>query len=97
MGDSSSRGVRPLSQNVVTLIRGIAKARERRPLKREASEKGDPRAERTGPKSRNRKVPSLGRRRDSREGFRVPGWSRKCARSVGTLGSAGEGRNPATH
>ena len=97
MGDSCSRGIRPLSQKVVTLIRSIAKARKRHPFKKEASEKGDPRAKRIGPKSRNRKVPSLGRRRGSREGFRVPGWSRKRVRAAGTLGSAGEGRNPATH
>ena len=59
MGDSCSRGVKPLSQKIVTLIRGVAKARKRRPFKREATEKDDPRAEQTGPKSRNRNVPHL--------------------------------------
>ena len=35
----------------------------------------------------NRKVTSLGRRRGFWDGFRVPGWSKRAARAVGTLRS----------
>ena len=88
----------PLSQTVMTLIRGIAKARKRRPFKREASKKGGPRAERTGPKSRNRgKFPHYAGWEAAGKAFEFQAGAEKCVRAVGTLGNAGEGRNAATH
>ena len=59
MGDSCSRGVRPLSQKRVILIRVITKARKRHPFKREASDKGVQGRSGLGPRAETGKFPHL--------------------------------------
>ena len=96
MGDSCSRGVRPLSQKGVTLIKVITKARKRHPFKREASEKGVKGRSELGPRTETGKFPHWAGTEAAGKAFEFQAGAKVCPSSW-YIGSAGEGRNAATH
>ena len=91
-GASCSRGVMPLSQTVMTLIGGIARARERYPFRRRLARQGG--AEKAQVYQPESPLTMHARRQQGR--FSSSGWSKRYARAVSTSESAGEGRNSGT-